>query len=89
MPDRQWYTNRDLFELINELQGELRETKLIIKRYNGLYEKVGSVEKRMSTIEVEQRTKLKSQDRFIKWSGYIFGLVSVIVTIITLYYNLG
>ncbi|QGH34622.1 hypothetical protein GI584_11520 [Gracilibacillus salitolerans] len=50
MSDNQWYTNKDLFELINnmssdfhDLRSEMKETRNIIKKYNGLREELGIV----------------------------------------------
>lgn len=34
--DTQWYSNRDLFEMLNGLKSDLVETRLEMKRYNDL-----------------------------------------------------
>ena len=34
-----WYDNKQLFEMINELKIELAETSKLIKEYNGLRKK--------------------------------------------------
>lgn len=79
----QWYTNKELFELINDLQVEMRETRAIIKRYNGLYERLGHVEKKIEFIEAEQRGKNKVKQGIIAWGGWLFGLVSLLIMIYT------
>lgn len=86
MPDKdnsQWYSNKDLFELINALQAEMRETRAIIKRYNGLYEKLGNVKKKVDRIESEQQGRNEIKEAIRQWSGWIFGLVSLIILIYT------
>lgn len=86
VPDKdnsQWYSNKDLFELINALQAEMRETRAIIKRYNGLYEKLGNVKKKVDRIESEQQGRNEIKEAIRQWSGWIFGLVSLIILIYT------
>lgn len=77
----QWYTNKDLFELINELQIEMRETREAIKKYNGLYDKVATVKKQVDHIEsiTEGRNKFKEAIRL--WGGWLFGLVTLVILI--------
>lgn len=79
----QWYSNKDLFEQITALQAEMRETRTIIKRYNGLYEKLDNVTRKVEYIEAEQEGKMKLQDAIISWGGWIFGLISLIILIYT------
>lgn len=86
MPDKdnsQWYSNKDLFELINGLQAEMRETRAIIKRYNGLYEKLDNVKKKVDRIESEQQGRNEIKEAIRQWSGWIFGLVTLIILIYT------
>jgi hypothetical protein len=79
----QWYTNKDLFELINALQAEMRETRAIIKKYNGLYEKVDTVRHKIEQIEYEQTGKNKTKEAIRQWGGWIFGLITLIVLLYT------
>jgi hypothetical protein len=58
--NKQWYTNKDLFELINHMQGdfrdlrsEMKETRSAIKKYNGLREEVGSARKEIDGVKEE------------------------------------
>ena len=86
VPDKdnsQWYSNKDLFELINGLQAEMRETRAIIKRYNGLYEKLDNVKKKVDRIESEQQGRNEIKEAIRQWSGWIFGLVTLIILIYT------
>ena len=86
VPDKdnsQWYSNKDLFELINALQAEMRETRAIIKRYNGLYEKLDNVKKKVDRIESEQQGRNEIKEAIRQWSGWIFGLVTLIILIYT------
>ena len=48
----QWYTNKDLFEMIGKLNTELSKTTQLISRYNGLLERQTSFEGRLKNLEV-------------------------------------
>lgn len=77
----QWYSNKDLFELINALQAEMRETRAIIKRYNGLYEKLDIVRKKVDKIESEQAGRNEFKEAIRHWGGWLFGLITLIILI--------
>lgn len=42
--EKQWYSNKDLFEQMQGLKDELTATKEVIAKYNGLYDKVNDVQ---------------------------------------------
>lgn len=53
----EWYDNKELFEMLQslkneiiELKTELAQTKVLIRDYNGLREKVNQTEAKMSTL---------------------------------------
>jgi len=95
--DKQWYTNKDLFELINsvqkdfsDLRSDMKETRHMIRKYNGLREELGRVQKdlglelsqvRREVKEIKDIQKGKSVvSKGIKdWGGWVFGLISLIV----------
>lgn len=84
----QWYTNKDLFELINKLQKDMSETRTIIKKYNGLYSKldetkrkVDDVEKKVEHVEAVTEGKKNTKESIQSWGGWIFGLVTLMILI--------
>ena len=46
MEKEQWYSNKDLFEKIQELSDELQETRQLVVKYNNLVEKLYRVEEK-------------------------------------------
>ena len=54
--DKQWYSNKDLFEMMNEIKLELVETQIQMKRYNDLRRTLNDVMKSQETL-----TKLVNQ----------------------------
>lgn len=88
MPDKQWYSNKDLFELIVDLKADMQETRSTIKKYNGLYRKVAEVKEKVTEVKEEvdhiQSTQKGRQSvgaAIRNWGGWIFGLASFLVLV--------
>ena len=88
MPDKQWYSNKDLFEEIMDLKSDMKETRAMIRKYNGLYDKVADVKKDTTNVRKEvdniisvQQGKHSVGNAIKSWGGWVFGLASFIVLI--------
>lgn len=79
MPDEQWYTNKDLFQLINALQIDMKETRATIKKYNGLYTKLGDLKTTVDDMQAQQKGRNSVGTAIRNWGGWIFGLTSFLV----------
>ena len=84
----QWYTNKQLFEKfeelweqIKELQLEMRETRTLIRDYNGLRKEVAEVK------AAQEREQGKESGNKNTW-GYVFGGGGIGVAALTLLYNI-
>jgi len=82
----QWYTNKELFELINELQkdfqdlrSEMRQTREVIKKYNGLREELGQVRQEIDRIKAKTRGKQIVGDAIRNWGGWLFALITLLI----------
>lgn len=77
-----WYDNKELFEMIQGLKEELRETTRSIKEYNGLRKKQYDFEGRLISLEQNlNNSKDSKKDR--QWLlGWIVALVSVLYSIL-------
>lgn len=79
----QWYTNKELFELINQLQKEMQETRMMIKKYNGLYQKVDEVSNKIKEIESEAAGRMSVIEAIHQWGGWLFGLITLLILVYT------
>lgn len=79
MSEEQWYSNKDLFEQINELRDEMRETRNLIKQYNGLREKVETVEDKVEKMEATSKGKNSVFEAIRNWGGWLFALITLLV----------
>lgn len=83
--ENQWYTNKDLFEQINGMQGdfqnlrsEMKETRNVIKKYNGLREELGAIKEQVNRMEARKEGKLKVYDGIVKYGGWAVGILSML-----------
>lgn len=86
-----WYSNKDLFEMLQELRNEISQlsmemhrTTVILGDYNGLREELMEVRTEIEVIKMEILTEQKTE-RFA-WDklGYLIGLAGTMVAIIAL-----
>lgn len=96
MSEKQWYSNKELFEKILDIQedmrglsAELNRTREMIKRYNGLREEIGELRKEIADIqkrEAERQAKemeRHSVGRSVRdWGGWIIALIMFVLNII-------
>ena len=80
----EWYTNKELFEQmiqfrseLQDLRAEMRETRAIIKRYNGLREKIEHVEEQIGTLQAKAAGRSSVWTDIRLWGGWIVAIISV------------
>ena len=87
-----WYSGKEIADMflgmkedIHQLRLEMRETKTLIRDYNGLRKRLDKCEERLDRSEGMDRGE-DSVTRFL-WqkAGYIFGLAGVVVAIVALF----
>lgn len=89
MSDGQWYTNKELFEQIIEMQtefrdlrSEMRETRTMIRQYNGLREKVDAVERKVDDMQAQEEGRNAFGKAIREWGGWLIALISLILLLI-------
>lgn len=96
MSDRgqDWYTNKELFESINDLKDDITETRHLIKHYNGLYESVKvnnndiqfvkeevlEVNKEINRMNHEYNGRANFINAVIKMSGWLVAIVGFFIS---------
>lgn len=83
MGEKDWYSNKQLYEMmvtlskgLEETNAELGKTQVMIRDYNGLREKVGKLEKKVGEFSG------KSTGGREMW-GYIIGGIGVLLAILS------
>jgi len=84
----EWYTNKDLYEMVEEWKGEtqslkaeLQEFKTYIRHYNGISDTVDknvqSIERLESNLEGKSKAKAETRDVVL----VIVGVVSLVISL--------
>ena len=84
MSDKEnFYSNRELFELmmpeIYELKQELKETRTIVAKYNGLRERLGNVEEKLSINKGKEKGKDELLAFLRDWGGWLVAFLMLLI----------
>jgi len=86
MEQKQWYSNKDLLEMLNELKEdiselrlEMKETKTLIRDYNNLRENVNKANRKIVELEKMIITNTDNRKEYI---GYIVAAISTLFLIL-------
>lgn len=78
-----WYSNKDIYEMVQGLGKELQETRSAIKKYNGLHEviakaclNIADVDKRLLSIEQQALGKYKLGEIIRQWGGWLLAVLT-------------
>ena len=79
-----WYSNQEIFEMIQSLKDDLRDTQEAVRRYNGLIGRLAAVEKAQADADTRTmaRVSLRAsiEDKVLRWGGWVVGLLSLALT---------
>lgn len=78
----QWYTNKDLFEMIQSLVKEMGKTQQIIKKYNGLHERVQEHDDYIREQQGKGSGRQSVEAAFLRWGGWLVGAAALIITLV-------
>jgi len=86
--EKEWYSNKELFDMIQSLKEEMTQTRSVIKRYNGLrqdmmesYQKINQNEEKINEIENTEKGKHELAEAIRKWGGWFVAIASLIYAI--------
>ena len=86
MTENNWYSNKELFEMIdkfkeevNDLTVEMKETKMLIRDYNGLRKNINDNNRKVGELERKIETLVDSRKEYI---GYIIAAISTLFLIL-------
>lgn len=89
-PKKDWYSPKDLFEMIQSLKLELvtttqemRQTRQIIGKYNGLREEIEQCKDEIQEIKNKEKGKMDFGKSIREWGGWLIALVSLILVLLS------
>jgi len=75
--DKDWYGNKELFEMIQDLKEDLQETRTVVQRYNGLRRDLADVMERLTKMEQKRLGQTETLEAIRKWGGWIIALITL------------
>jgi hypothetical protein len=86
--DAQWYTNKELFEMVQELREEvaplrmeLRTTTEAVRRYNSLRERLDETERKLAAHLATGAGQASVARGIREWGGWIVAVISLLVAL--------
>lgn len=84
MEEKQWYSNKELFEMISDLKGELVETRRAVKEYNNIRKQLNDVCQEVAHIKSEGTGKNKMVSGAVLVVGIVGTLIGIAGGILTI-----
>ena len=72
-----FFSNREIYEMLQGLKDELQETRHLVRQYNGLLERVSCLAQRVAEVEAAAKGAAEFEARIVKWGGFIIGALGV------------
>jgi uncharacterized protein YhaN len=84
----QWYTNKDLFEMLQSLRAEmqstraeLQETRTVVKQYNDLRKQLAACQQDIMEIRQQAAGRSKVWDNIRLWGGWFVAFMALVVSV--------
>ena len=79
MANKDWYNNKELFEMIQGLKDEMKETREVIKKYNGIRKDIYQTMERVQALEEQKKGKSEILDSIKDWGGWIVAVLTLLI----------
>lgn len=86
MTGEDWYSNKDLFEMVQSLKVDLAETTKAVREYNNLRQTLNDVIRRVTCIEERSLGRHSVGKGIREWGGWVVGIIALMIS---LYINFG
>ena len=73
--NKEWYSNKELFEMFQDLKEELAITREAVKRYNNIRTDLNAVMQRLTAIEERAIGRYGIGKAVREWGGWLVGLL--------------
>jgi len=74
--EKEWYSNKELFEMFQGLKEELKITRDAVKKYNNIRNNLNDVMERLAAIEQRAIGRYGVGKAIREWGGWIVGVLS-------------
>lgn len=84
----EWFSNKELYEMVQGLKGEmksmsqeLKATREIVSRYNGLRQQIEECARKIMEMENKAAGRSSVGQAIREWGGWLVGIVSLVVAL--------
>lgn len=77
----QWYSNKELYEMLRDLKDETQTMIRVAKEYNDLRKTLNDCIRRITTIEERALGRYSAEKAVREWGGWIVALLAFAYTI--------
>ena len=81
---KEWYSNKELFEMFQGLKEELKITRDAVRKYNDIRINLNSVMERLTAIEQRAIGSYNVGKAIREWGGWIVAVLSFLFTLLKL-----
>ena len=74
--NKEWYSNKELFEMFQALKDELKITRDAVRKYNDIRINLNSVMERVTAIEQRAIGRYNVGKAIREWGGWIVAILS-------------
>jgi hypothetical protein len=80
--NEQWYTNKDLYEMVQGLKTDLQETRMLIKQYNGLRQRLDSCDDAIADLISQAKGRASVGTAIQSWGGWVVAILSLLLALL-------
>lgn len=77
----QWYTNKDLFEMLQDIKGETQTMIRAAKEYNGLRQSLNDCIRRVTAMEEQAIGRYTVGKAVRDWGGWFVALLAFLISL--------
>lgn len=77
----QWYSNKDLYEMVRDLREEVQTMIRVVKEYNGLRETLNDCIRRITAMEERALGRYGAGKAVREWGGWIVAILAFLYTL--------
>lgn len=77
----QWYSNKDLYEMVRDLREEVQTMIRVAKEYNSLRETLNDCIRRITAIEERALGRYSAGKAVREWGGWIVAILAFLYTL--------
>ncbi len=81
MTEKDWYSNKDLFEMLQEIKVQVQTMIRVAKEYNDLRQSLNDCIRRVTAIEERSIGRYTLGKGIRDWGGWFVGLLAFLVSL--------